>query len=296
MTFRASKICGWLVIAIYYVSTTLGHLRFSDWLVSPRDMAWRGRTLEYAYRDALPVVLPVAALLLLAWLCREAMRHGLCKRTAVVAGYWLLWAGCVAAVDRYLTFSLPEYAHYPQYGLLAWLIARALDPARQTWPIGRVLFWTTLLGAADEMAQYLWITTRYSGYFDFNDVLVNLLAATLGVMVFYGFRAPPTHRAPATPPARVPVETWVAGVLILVTATLFYIGLVVVTPPQAIPPGGIAPGPQGDLVLFLQRDLGYYGSWQVGVWRARHWVLAPWQGLGLAALVGLMWWPWRRGA
>lgn len=291
MTERNVSPGRWLLIAAYFVSTALGHLRFSDWLVEPRTIEWQGRTLAYAYRDALPVVLPLAALLLLAWLLRDAVRQGLGQRTGVVAGYWLLWLGCVAAVDRWLTFSLPEYAHYPQYGLLAWLIARALDPDRQTWPVGRVLFWTTLLGAVDELSQYLWITARHSGYFDFNDVLVNLLAATLGLMVFYGFRAPP---APSAAPARAPVEAWVAGLLVLAACALLYSGLMVATPPQAIPPGGIAPGPQGGLTLYLQRDPGYHGSWQAGVWRARHWVLAPWQGLGLMLLTGLAWCPWRR--
>lgn len=281
----------WLLAAAsYFVATTLGHLAFSDWLVSPRTTVWGGQPLTYAYRDALPYVLPVAGLVLLGWLTHSAWRHGTRGRVAVVSAYWLLWAACVAAVDRWLTFSLPEYFHYPQYALLAWLLAKGLDPQRELWPLLRLLFWTTLLGAIDELAQYLWITTRYSHYLDFNDMLVNLLAGAAGVMVYYGFRQPPTAQTQHRSPSLAPECKLLAG-LLLTLALLVGMGRVGMSPAQAVPPGGLAQTLDGKTKLYLQREARFYGSWQPGAWRPRHWVMSPAWGAVCALLLFVVWRP-----
>lgn len=276
--------------ALYFVITTWAHLTFSLWLVAPRTAVWQGQTLAYSYRDAMPYLLPVAALALLAWLVRDAWRHGTRARIAIVAGYWLLWAACVAAVDRWLTYSVPEYFHYPQYGLLAWLLGKTLDPERIRWPVGRLLALTTLLGATDEMAQYLWITASYSNYYDFNDVLVNLLAAVLGVMVYYGFRAPTAAASGRLSRAGS------AGVLLLplILTVAVASDRLQLTPPQAVPPGGRATASDGSTRLYLQRQPGLYDRWHPGAWRPRHWVLGPGSATAALALVGLVWWPFGR--
>lgn len=276
--------------ALYFVVTTLAHLEFSLWLVGPRTATWQGQTIQYSYRDAMPYLLPVVALALLAWLVRDALRHGTRQRIVIVAGYWLLWAVCVAAVDRWLTYSVPEYFHYPQYGLLAWLLAQTLDPDRTRWPVGRLLALTTLLGAIDEMAQYLWITASYSHYYDFNDVLVNLLAAVLGVMVFYGFRSPPTTVRPQRSHA-AQVVTLALGLLAMATLASERIQL---TPTQAVPQGGLARGADGATRLHLQRQPGLFDRWHPGAWRPRHWVLGPASAAAALALVWLTWWPFGR--
>lgn len=268
--------------ALYFVVTTLAHLEFSLWLVGPRTATWQGLTFQYSYRDAMPYLLPVVALALLAWLVRDALRHGTRQRIAIVAGYWLTWAGCVAAVDRWLTYSVPEYFHYPQYALLTWLLAQTLDPDRARWPVGRLLALTTLLGAVDELVQYLWITASYSHYYDFNDVLVNLLAAVLGVMMYYGFRSPPVLRSATGR------RTWAAyglvGVLCVVLAA--GAGRVQLAPRGPVPPGGVVVSAQGTPTLYLQRQPGLYNRWHPGAWRPQHWVLGPQMGL---ALLGCAW-------
>ncbi len=280
----ATRTAIWgLAAAFYFVVTTLAHLAFSLWLVAERTATWQGQTVQYSYRDAMPWLLPVAALTLLAWLVRDARRHGTLQRTTIVVVYWLLWAGCVAAVDRWLTYSVPEYFHYPQYALLAWLLAQTLDPDRTRWPVGRLLALTTLLGAIDEMAQYLWITASHSHYYDFNDVLVNLLAAVLGVMVFYGFRAPP-------PRGRVH-HAWHALALLFALAgtAAAASGRVHLTPIDAVPPGGRAIAPDGSPRLYLQRQPGLYDRWHPGAWRPQHWVLGP---ASATAALGLVWLAW----
>lgn len=281
------------VTALYFVLTTLGHLAFSLWLVNTRSFSWQGQTVSYSFRDALPWLLPVLGLGLLVWLVRGAQRDGTRRRVAWVSAYWLLWATGVAAVDRWLTFSVPEYVHYPQYALLAALLARTLDPERRRWPVGRLLLLTTLLGALDELVQYLWITVSYSQYFDFNDVLVNLLAAALGLMLYYGWRTPP--RAPERATQHAGVRTWglaaAAGALALFLVLTVGSGRVQLTPSQPVPPGGLAVTADGTMRLFLQRQPGLYDRWHPGHWRPRHWVLGPAHATAALLLVWLAWLP-----
>lgn len=278
--------------ALYFVLATLGHLQFSVWLVSQRSLSWQGQVHTYSLRDALPWLLPLAALALLGWLIWSATRQGTRQRTPVVAAYWLLWAGCVGAVDRWLTFSVPEYFHYPQYALLAWLLAHALDPERRHWPVGRLLALTTLLGALDEAAQYLWITTSYSHYFDFNDVLVNLLAAALGVMLYYGFRTPPPRaHMPARAGRNPPLSAVLPVMLVLAIGCAVATERLMLTPTEAVPPGGVAVSATGKHAVYLQRRPGLYDRWHPGAWRPRHWVLGPAAGLGALGLVWLLWLP-----
>jgi len=288
-TATRTAACG-AAAALYFVATTLAHLEFSLWLVGPRTAAWQGQAVQYSYRDAMPYLLPVVALALLAWLVRDALQHGTRQRIAIVACHWLLWVGCVTAVDRWLTYSVPEYFHYPQYALLTWLLAQTLDPDRTRWPVARLLALTTLLGAIDELVQYLWITASYSHYYDFNDVVVNLLAAALGVMVYYGFRSPQTT---VQPPRRQAgrVVALVLGLLAMAATTSNHIQL---TPTQAVPPGGLARGADGTQRLYLQRQPGLYDRWHPGAWRPRHWVLGPASAAAALGLVWLAWWPFGR--
>lgn len=281
--------------AVYFVIGVLMHLQFSLWLVAQRTVQWNGQTFSYSFRDALPYVLPLAALVLVTWLVFSAVRQGTRRRVLWVTGYWLLWLACVAAVDRWLTFSVAEYFHYPQYALLAMLLAKAMDAERTRWPVGSVLWLTTLLGATDELAQYLWITVSYSQYFDFNDILVNLLAGVAGLMLYYGFRNPP---ADGLKKMQTQTRGWVAifglSIALLVCVALAWgLGLLAVTPPGPVPPGGLLETTHGLPTLFLQREPGLYDRWHPGPWQGRHWALGPWWGIGLACSVGLLWLPWR---
>ena len=170
----------WAALALAWaLVSVVGHLPFSIWLVSQRT----GASGTWAFKDAVPYVTVLAAVGLGLWVWRQS-RSASSARLRVVGLYWLLWLACCVMVDRWLTFTVNEYAHYPQYALLAWLWARALDADRTRWPVVRVVGVTVLLGALDETLQYLWTTRSYSNYLDFNDWLVNGLAAWAGVMLF----------------------------------------------------------------------------------------------------------------
>ena len=188
-----TKITPILIIA-YYLASVLGHLEVSLWLVERRQSELLG---SYKLADFLP---HAGALLLVAvvlWQARRAWRG--CNHGATLAA-WAAWLAAVIVQDRFLIYSFPEYLHYPQYALLAFLIARFHDPDRTEFAIGPVLLAVTLLGIADEALQYTWITISYSNYLDFNDFLLNLLGAAAGLLLYYGFAPGSPVRHPGLDP------------------------------------------------------------------------------------------------
>lgn len=268
----------WLMIFAYYITCCLMHLRFSIWLVRQRD------TLagHMAYADLVPALAIAAAIGLVLWI---TIRLRNSPRPGLTSAYWLLWLAAAALIDRYLTFSINEYAHYPQYGILACLLARAMDPQRTRWYVGRVLFWTTLMGMGDELLQYLWITVSYSEYLDFNDFLTNLVAAAAGMLLYYG----PAATRLATAAYRKPVvELWVTSAIILLLLAGFQSGHLAYSPTEKVPPGGIAQLADGSRRLYLQRGPDFYASWSVGPRHGRYRVLSPMPALLIMVLVGLV--------
>jgi len=269
----------WLVTATYFAASCLMHLQFSLWLVRPRDLPW-GR---HALSELVPAAAAVGALVLAVVVIRQLRRR---PRPWILGSAWLLWALAVFAIDRFLTYSASEYFHYPQYALLAWLIARTLDPQRRRWIPGRVLFWTTLLSAADELLQYLWITASYSHYFDFNDVLVNFVAGVAGVLIYYGLMAKPIASGAYRRP--LALETSISVIATLLVAGGLASGRLQLSPTVSLPPGGLTQDSQGRWTLYLQRSPGQHGSWQSGPHRGLHYVLRPSEallGLAVAAVL-----------
>lgn len=270
---------GSVAVAVWLIASLM-HLRFSLWLVEPREMAFG----KFALADLVPAAAAVGVVALVVAVAFQ-LRRG--PRPWLAAGYWIAWAVAVAIVDRTLTFSANEWAHYPQYALVAWLLARAMDPARERRCVGRLIFWVALMGAADELLQYLWIAASYGQYFDFNDCLTNVLGASAGLLLYYG-TAPvrPREASRGLPVA----ESVTLAALVIVVAVAMSAGPVSLGPPPgvAVPPGGAVRQPDGRWHLYLQRSPGLYGSWQPGQRHARYYVLPAVTGLGLMLTAGML--------
>ncbi len=266
----------WAMLSgLYFIVAAGAHLRFSIWLVSPRQTPFG----PFAFSQ---LVAPVA-LLALAWLLHHAWRSLRAGGNGVLAGCWLAWGLAVLAVDRTLTYSLNELAHYPQYALLAWLSAHVLDPRRERRVVGRLMFCCGLLGALDELQQYVWIAADYGDYFDFNDLVVNQLGAALGAMLYYRPDRVPALRAAAGRPWAA-----VAVALLLVLLVLAALGSdrLRLTPSVPVPPGGLSSEPDGRTRLYLQREPQAYGSRRKGYRRPTYRVLTPLEGIAAASLAG----------
>jgi hypothetical protein len=255
---------GAVVSTILFISATLGHLQLSLWLVVPRRADWLG---TYRLADLLPVAGAMAAVVFIAWQAWRA-RHGTARGATMVA--WASWIATVIAIDRTLIYSFPEYLHYPQYALLAWLMAVFADPHRKRWPIGPILLAATLLGIADEALQYAWITKSYSNYLDFNDFLLNLMGAAAGLLAYYGFTTKPLC-------SRMPAGR------ILGPAGFAALGAILLAGVCALELASTA----GGNLAFIERQTSY-GRWIPGNHAGRYYVLPPIAGTLLLTGSGLL--------
>jgi len=91
--------------------------------------------------------------------------------------FLLLTIGLIVLHMQMLFVINIEIIHSFQYGILALLIFPL------TRSFGSSVFITALFGAIDELYQYLILYPVKTDYFDFNDVIINLLGAAF-VMVF----------------------------------------------------------------------------------------------------------------
>jgi len=99
------------------------------------------------------------------------------KRTKLI--YLFITLGLIALVYKTLFVVATESAHFPQYALMAIL----LFPLTMNYNV--TLFWATLLGTVDEAYQYFYLSPIATGYFDFNDVITDLLGAVLGLLLLW---------------------------------------------------------------------------------------------------------------
>jgi hypothetical protein len=90
--------------------------------------------------------------------------------------FTLLLACLIAAFNTIIVINI-ELIHVVQYAVMALLLFPILNNFRET------LFWTTVLGVCDELYQYLVIAADKANYYDFNDVVINLLGASLGLLI-----------------------------------------------------------------------------------------------------------------
>lgn len=70
-----------------------------------------------------------------------------------------------------------EFVHFIQYAVFSILCFPLTLSYTQT------LIWTTLAGAFDEAYQYFYLAPDRTNYYDFNDVIINLVGAAFGLII-----------------------------------------------------------------------------------------------------------------
>lgn len=88
----------------------------------------------------------------------------------------------VVACFKVLFVMNIESIHFMQYGIFAILCFPLIGNFTQT------LIWSTLAGAFDEAYQYFYLAPERTDYFDWNDVIINLIGAALGLLVLKIYR------------------------------------------------------------------------------------------------------------
>ena len=163
-----------------------------------------------------------------------------------------------------------ECIHFLQYALLA------IPLFALTGHYGGTVLATTLIGAIDETWQYLWIYRDVpTVYFDFNDIILNLLGAGLGVTALYLLGA---IRGAAAPVAEEPALRTHRFVLLLPAVVGVVLALTLLAGLVRIYPDAVADG----RIPALSHAPAPVEFWKRFPWGKTYHLLHPFEGLFLA--------------
>ena len=89
---------------------------------------------------------------------------------------WFVTIALMYVVDRFLIVNNIERIHFPQYAVLAMLLALSLKQGTLIFVV------SAFAGMIDEFQQYV-LKPSHTNYLDFNDFVLNILGAALGVLI-----------------------------------------------------------------------------------------------------------------
>ena len=268
------------VATTLWLATTLLHRQVSDAVARPLPTPW-GAVTPIDHTTAAMVLVGFLVLALVALRARAA--H---ERVATIA-LWGVWLVAVVVCHRILVTIDIEVIHYPQYALVAVLLARALDVDRQRRWLLEVVLVSLLFSVLDEGFQYFHLMPG-PHYFDFNDLALNQIGTLAGLLWYYGFfraeRAKATGGRPVLA-AMLAVAALCAAICGWFAAT----GILIVEPASAITHDPILRHSDG-LRIVLQWTGGIYDNWRASRSGGTYFVLGPGLWLVFMAVTSLAVW------
>ncbi len=199
------RMANWIILVCYFLLVMLPHEIVGKYIM---------QSLGHLSRAALNTTVLLFSLsvftVFLTLLIRNLLRGSQRTPKLIYLSATLL---LIVIVYNTLFVLATEAAHFPQYALLAVL----LFPLTMNYQA--TLFWATILGAVDEAYQYFYLNPTATGYFDFNDVITDLLGAVLGLLFLWSFDINPEK--PAQSFFRRPA--WITGLGILALGVLLNI-------------------------------------------------------------------------
>ncbi len=202
---------GWWWVAALVVFNLFLHLPISD--------VFDGLARRYGFTEydtVTRVVFLVAGVASAVWLWWPSQGNGV--RRALVS-----LAAVIAIAQALIVVNGIEAIHYPQYAVMAWLLARTGMGLERSW------LTASALGAADEIWQWQTLPRAVPGYLDWNDILLNAVGAALGVLVVVRLRRAPSAEALLSN-VHVAAALAVAGVVALTFGPLVELPFYRVTP------------------------------------------------------------------
>jgi hypothetical protein len=253
-----------VLMGIYFAAVAFGHdtvCQLSFWV---QDLLSRE-----LYNNLLTVVL-AAALVPCAVLLWRGIRT--CRDGRLKAVYGVVTVVLIGICYETTFVMNVEFVHVPQYALLA------LPVLALTRRAGETVLWVMLFGALDEAIQY-WLLygTRHTHY-DFNDTVLNVLGAGLGVasaaIILRAGRADGRSCYSAREWFRS--SAFVAGVAVLLVASLL----------AAFGWLGIYPAVEGNSApILLSREPPPGAYWLDTEWGKTYHIIHPYGGLLAMALL-----------
>lgn len=191
---QGHKITASLLALVYYILVVLPH----EW-VGKKVEKYLDIPLGRDNYNLLILSLSVCLILVVGYFILRGIRSLENEsRKLVILLFVLLIAFLVLAFNTIIVINI-ELIHVVQYAIMALLLFPIISNYRET------LFWTTVFGAVDELYQYLVIAADKANYYDFNDVVINLLGAALGLLILRSmdFKAKISYKNWISSPASV---------------------------------------------------------------------------------------------
>ncbi|TSA18665.1 hypothetical protein D4R75_10975 [bacterium] len=164
-----------LLPLLFFLALSLPHHPFSGWLDAEFIIPYGFETMQFVAdigSFALGSIVFLVAMILV-W------RTG--KGAVVHIGFWIVVGLMMYAADRTLIFNNIERIHFPQYTIMALLLGLSLQGENLIFLV------TSFAGFADEFLQFS-MDPQKTNYLDFNDIVLNILGAGLGVALLIAFR------------------------------------------------------------------------------------------------------------
>jgi len=249
-------VCGWSLVAAFTAFNILSHNAVQS------IAGWLGEQLTI---ERLSLIVTAGGLLagaaLLAILALRLRRH---PAGVVIAAYGLATLALIAVAYNTLFMINTEAIHFPQYALMGMIVFPLVGRVAES------ITWVTLFGAFDEAWQYWVLNSEVDfAYFDFNDIVLNLLGAAMGVLLAAALLGDTRERGAAgyglRDFARSPALA-VTGAFVAAGAVLWMLG------PLSVLPGG-------DAWVVLMRSGAREAYWETSYWGKTAHVLLPLEGL-----------------
>ncbi len=168
------KIINFILLLGYYIAVVLPHKSFGRFL---NQKVFKGITrAEYNQMVLMGALVALGGFA--AWFYYNSRSHAKRKWLYGYLGLNVLFAFLIMS---FLFVINIEVVHFPQYALFAILVFPLLGNYQQA------LIWTIFAGALDEAHQYFYLAPKDTFYYDFNDVVTNLVGAVFGLLFIWSF-------------------------------------------------------------------------------------------------------------
>jgi hypothetical protein len=166
-----------LLPLLYFLTVSLPHHPFSSWLDDAFVVPVGFHSVQH--------IADIASAALLVGIVAMGIRIAVVHRWQAIRHFSILLVLVLLmyAADYYLVVNNIERIHFPQYAILAVLLGLCV----RSEPL--IFFVTSFAGFLDEFLQYLMNPIK-TNYLDFNDIVLNILGAALGVAFLLALRRP----------------------------------------------------------------------------------------------------------
>ncbi|MDZ4844016.1 MAG: VanZ family protein [Chitinophagales bacterium] len=206
---RGLNLC---IIAVYFLVVLYMH----DPLVKLSVMV-----MNYFTRQVYDVIVGVVAFVLLAGIIYYFIRKLTEHRQAIELkiGYLITVVSLIFLHSQVHFVMNIELIHTVEFGIMALLIFPLVKR------VGDTAFYTILLGAADEWFQYRVLYPEKSDYFDFNDLITNMLGAGFALVLLYAAGVNNKSYPSKIKIYKSPV-LYIAAIFVVFTGVLFKMSLI----------------------------------------------------------------------